>query len=65
MIFVNNEWNENLLKTIKDAMGSTAEVTLYNAEEISRQREKITELESTLKTASENQKESTVCNIEE
>ena len=58
------ELNEKLPKTIKDALGPPAEDIIRTKEEISR-REKKKELQASLETASENQKEQIDANIEE
>ena len=60
------ELNEKLPKTIKDALGPPAEdIIKTKEEEISRREKKIQELQASLETASENQKEQIDANIEE
>ena len=60
------EVNENLLKTIRNALGKTAEeITEANKEEIARREKKISQLQENRKTATEAQKENRDHNINE
>ena len=60
------EVNEKIPKTIKDALGTPAEdIIRTKEEEISRRENKIKELNDSLETASENQREQIDANIEE
>ena len=60
------EVNEKIPKTIKDALGTPAEdIIITKEEEISRREKKIDELQASLETASENQREQIDANIEE
>ena len=60
------EVNEKIPKTIKDALGTPAEDIIRTKEkEISRRENKIKELNDSLETASENQREQIDANIEE
>ena len=60
------EVNEKIPKTIKDALGTPAEdIIRTKEEEISRRENKIKELNDSLETASENQREQIDFNIEE
>ena len=59
------EVNEKIPKTIKDALGTPAEdIIRTKEEEISRRENKIKELNDSLETASENQREQIDANIE-
>ena len=59
------ELNDKLPKTIKDALGPPAEdIIRTKEEEISRREKKIQELQASLETASEKQKEEIYANIE-
>ena len=60
------EVNEKIPKTIKDALGTPAEdIVETKREEITRRENKIKELNDSLETASENQREQIDANIEE
>ena len=60
------EVNEKIPKTIKDALGTPAEdIVETKREEITRHENKIKELNDSLETASENQREQIDANIEE
>ena len=60
------EVNEKLPKTIKDALGTTAEdIIRTKEEEITRREKKIDELQASRETASVNQREQIDANIEE
>ena len=59
------EVNEKLPKTIIKALGTPAEDIIGTNEEISRREKKIQELQASLETASENQREQIDANIEE